>query len=172
MNRQEKSAVIDYLRSEFEESQAIFVVSYKGLTVPLVQSLRRELRKHHGSFKVAKGRLMKRAMQGLTDVGQLESYCKNQIGLVFAEKDSPAVAKVIVNFSKENAALQVLVGYFDAKLIDSYSVQRIASIPSREVLLARLCGTLKAPMVKLVIVINQIATRSEDTQQTQEQSQQ
>jgi large subunit ribosomal protein L10 len=159
MNRQEKSTVVEKLRHDLENSQAVFVVSYKGLTVSLVQSLRKELRKHDGAFKVAKGRLMKRATQGLSDFEQLEPYFKEQIGLVFAEKNSPAVAKVIADFSKENASLQIIVGCLDAKLLDSQSVARVASLPSREVLLAHLCGTLQAPMTQLARVLDQLSKK-------------
>lgn len=157
MNRQEKSAVVDQLRNDFEGSQAIFVVAYKGLTVSLMQSLRKELRKHEGSFKVAKGRLMKRATEGLTNLEPLHPYFKNQIGLIFAEKNSPTVAKVIVDFAKDNAALQVLVGCFEERFFDSTTVKRLAALPSREILLAQLCGALKSPMVKLAITIKQIS---------------
>src|SRR5437868_756301 len=108
MNRQEKAAVVDQLRNNLQNSKAVYVVSYQKLPVSLLQSLRRELRKHEGTFKVAKARLMRKAANGLAGAEQLDPYFKQQIGLVFAEgESSSAVAKVLYKFAKENTALKL-----------------------------------------------------------------
>src|SRR5580698_3870453 len=105
MNRQEKEQVIKSLKNEFAESQASFLVGYKGLTVAQVQALRRKLRSQGGEFKVVKARLMKRAAEGVVGAQELEPYFKNQVALVFVNKEVAPIAKTLVDFSKENTAL-------------------------------------------------------------------
>jgi large subunit ribosomal protein L10 len=161
MNRQEKATVVDTLRQDFKNSQAAFLIGYQGMTVAQVQKLRENLRKYNGEFKVAKARLMKRAVEGLEGPSALTPYFKNQVGLVFAPKESPAIAKVLYDFSKDNAKLQLVIGCLDAKLLDNNLIVRIASLPSREILLAQVCGTINAPLASLVRVLDQIAKKME-----------
>lgn len=159
MNRQDKIAVVESLHNDFSSSQAAFVVGVKGLTVAQMRKLRIELRKQGGIFKVAKARLIKRAAQGLQGPEGLMDSFRNQIGLVFALQEAPAVAKVIYTFAKENEALQVISGFMDSQLLDSATIIRIASLPSREIMLAVVCGTLKAPMQRLVGVLAALKDR-------------
>lgn len=153
MNRQDKIAVVEALHTDFEKSQAAFVIGVKGLTVAQMHKLRRELRKSGGTFKVAKARLIKRAAQGLQGPEGLMSSYKDQIGLVFASQEATSVAKVLHDFSKENEALRVISGCMDAQILDSNTIIRIASLPSREIMLAIVCGTLKAPIQRLAGVL-------------------
>lgn len=154
MNRDQKSVVIESIKNEFLNSKASFVISYKGLTVKQLQALRKELRSKQGKFKVAKGRLIKRAVMEMDGVTDLSPYFREQIGVVFAAQEAPAVAKVLHDFSKNNEALRLVAGYFDNRIVQSDSIVRIASLPSREVLLAQVCGTLQAPIKGFVVVLN------------------
>lgn len=159
MNRQQKELVIKNLQESFTNSQASFVVGYQGMTVQQMQSLRNQLREKGGKMQVAKARLMKRAVEGLEDAEQVRAFFKDQIALVFAENESPAIAKVLHNFSKENEALKLIVGRMDSQLLDAQAVTRIASLPSREVLLAQVCGTLNAPIQGLASVLNTLVLK-------------
>lgn len=159
MNRQEKELVVKELKADLNSSPASFLVVYKGLTVKKMNKLRSDLRSKEGSFKVAKARLMKLAVDGQEGVEGLSEFFKEQIGLVFAKDDAIGVAKVLSDFSKENSELQIVAGYFESQVIKRDKIIQIASLPSREVLLARLCGTLNAPMSKLARVINMIAEK-------------
>jgi large subunit ribosomal protein L10 len=159
MNRQQKADVIATLKGNFEQSSASFIVGFQGLTVAQLQKLRGNLRKNGGSLKVTKARLMKRAAEGIQGAETLVPHFKNQIGIVFTSGETPAVAKVLHDFSKENQALTVIAGYLDAEFLDSNSVVRIASLPSREVLLAQVCGTIKAPLANSVNVLNVLVLR-------------
>lgn len=154
MNRQQKEQVVLQLRESFTESPASFLVAYKGLTVNEMQSLRRKLRASGGSLKVTKARLMKIAADGIEKSQQLLPYFKDQIGVVFALQEAPAVAKVLRDFSQDHEALKLVIGQMDANLLDSQAITRIASLPSREVLLAQLCGALNAPIVNFASVLN------------------
>ena len=154
MNRQEKALVVDELKKDLLSSQASFVVVFRGLNVEKMQQLRSELRAKGGSLKVAKARLMKRAVGGEAGVSELSEFFKDQIGLVFADEEVAGVAKVLVDFSKENNALGLVTGYFDSRVVAKEKIAQIASLPPKEVLLAQLCGTLQAPISGLARALN------------------
>jgi len=154
VNRQEKALVVDGLKENLLSSQASFLVVYRGLSVEKMQQLRSQLRANNGSLKVAKARLMKRAVDGEAGISELTDFFKDQIGLVFADDDVAGVAKVLTDFSKENKALGLVAGYFDSRVIAKEKVAQIASLPPKEVLLAQLCGTLQAPISGLARVLN------------------
>ncbi len=159
MNRQQKALVVEGLKKDFSDSQATFLVGFKGLTVKQMQSLRKELRQKGGTLKIAKARLMLRATEGEAGIEQLIPFLKGQIGLVFASNESPAIAKVLHDFSKGNEALELVAGYLDSQLLDQETIVHLASLPSKEVLLAQVCGTLKAPAIGLAAVLNVLVLR-------------
>ena len=154
MNRQQKEETVQALKERFSQSPAAFVVGYKGLSVAQMQDLRSQLRKDGGILKVAKARLLKRAVGDLEDAEALTPYLKDQIGVVFVSDESPAVAKVLSSFSKKNKALQLVIGQLDGEMLDRQGIVRIATLPSKDVLRAQLCGTLKAPITRLVFGLN------------------
>lgn len=159
MNRQQKVDVVNFLQNNFSKNAASIMIGFQGLTVNQLQHLRGELRKTGGVLKIAKARLVKRAIED-TDGGQdLLPFCKNQIGLVFSDVDTPAVAKTLHQFSKEHEALKIIAGYLDSHFLDAGSVIRIAHLPSKDVLRAQLCGTLKMPIVSCVNVLNVLIVR-------------
>src|SRR5689334_5789492 len=120
MNRQQKETVVELFNKDFSASKGSFFVDYCGLTVVQMQQLRRQLREKGGSLKVAKMRLVKRALKGVADFEELSSYCKNQVGVVFAHDAAQVsnVAKTLADFAKENEALNLVVGCLDAYLLD------------------------------------------------------
>lgn len=162
MNRQEKDLIVGELKNDLLTSQASFLVVYKGLSVKNLHQLRSKLRAKDGLFKVAKARLMKRAVDGQTGIDGLSEFFKEQVGLVFAKKDVASVAKVLSDFAKENAGLELVAGYFDSQVANRDKIVRIASLPSREVLLAMLCGTLNAPVSSLARVVSAIAEKRQE----------
>ena len=158
MNRQEKETVVSELKENFAGSNGLFLVNYRGMSVAQLQRLRKMVYQNHGHLKVAKVRLVRRAIEGLPGSDDLSPLLKGQVALVFADKESSAIAKVIYNFAKENESFNVVAGYIDASVLPASMVSRIATLPSREVLLAQLCGTLKAPIARLVGLLPRIKT--------------
>lgn len=159
MNRQDKQILIESLRNSFSTSQASFLVKYKGLTVSQMQALRKGLRSNDASMKVAKARLMKRAVEGMEGADQLSPHFHDQIGAVFVKQSAPDAAKFLSEYAKQHAVFQLVVGVIDSQLYDATSINRIANLPSREVLLAQLCGTLQAPMTQTVTVMHLMIAR-------------
>lgn len=163
MNRQQKDMAIADFKKLFTESQGAFIVNYQGLSVSLMQSLRRSLRQDGGVLKVTKARLMKKAAQGLaqelTVLDLFQEKFKNQIGLVFTNKDVSAIAKKLISFSKEHQNLQVISGLFESKILSNQEIIALASLPSREVLLSMLAGTMNAPITRFVMLLNLLIVR-------------
>lgn len=151
MNRQQKELVVTDVRKMFNESEATFLVNYKGLSVHLLQSLRKKIRESSGSMKVTKARLMKIAAQDVKNIEPFANNFKDQVSLVFAKPEATTtVAKQIVEFAKENEALSIVAGFFEDRLITKEEIIALGSIPSRDTLLAMLVYTLQAPLVGLV----------------------
>jgi large subunit ribosomal protein L10 len=159
MNRQQKESVVSDFKDMLSSANATFLVCYRGLKVKDMSDLRRSLRDNGGKLKVTKARLMKRAAEGIEGVDTFKEDFKDQIGLVFAMEEAPPVAKALVDFSKDNEALKVISGFFESKMLTSDEVKFFASIPSREVLLAQLAGTLQAPIAGLARQLNMLVVQ-------------
>jgi len=159
MNRQQKEAVVTDLKVLFKESNAAFIVNFKGLKVAQVQKLRRSLRKDNARMRVAKTRLMKIAAGSIDGTDEFKNKFQDQVGLVFANGEVSAIAKQLVNFSKENEGLSIVSGFFESSVLSEQQISVLASLPSREELIARLAGTLNAPIVGLARVMQILITQ-------------
>jgi len=156
MNKQQKEVVVSSLKQNFSQSEGSFLVNVKGLTVEQSESLRRKLRDKGGRLQVVKVRLMKRALMQIETVQVLEPYMMDQIGVVFASQNAPAVAKVLCDFSKNNELLKIVAGALESSLLYAQDVKLLASLPPRPVLLGQVVQAIQAPMVGLVFMTNQM----------------
>jgi len=159
MNRQQKESMVALLQENLSSSTASFVVGVDGMSVEQLQSLRRQLRQEGGKLQITKVRLMKRAVEHVGSVDGFNLYLKNQIGLVFAEKEIAPVAKLLCTFAKTHEQLKVIGGCMDASLLDASMINMVASLPPREILLGQLAGTLQAPITGLAVVLHQMIAR-------------
>ena len=146
MNRQEKESAIKEVVDLFKVSEGAFIVNYKGLSVALMQALRKGLSENGSTLKVTKARLMKIALKDFKGTSDFSEGFKDQVGLVFVNKDISLIAKKLVTFSSDNPALSIVSCYFESKVLDSGRIKFLASLPSREALIAQLAGTLQAPI--------------------------
>ena len=159
MNRQDKTHAIETLKQEFLSNNAAFLVGMQGMTVAQVEYLRKEVRKKGGRVQVAKNSLMGLATKELAGVQALDPYFKNQIAVIFINNDVSGVAKLICDYSQENERLKIVAGCFESRVIDQDMVKFLGSLPPKEILLAQLCGVLKAPMAQSVGLLNQLIVR-------------
>jgi large subunit ribosomal protein L10 len=160
VNREKKLEVINSLEKSFASNDAAFIVNFQGMNVAQMEELRRAIRRDGGSVQVAKARLTKRAYQQVNAQGaQGLDLFKNQVGFVFAPTDSSKFAKTLHAFSQKNVALKVVGCMIGSHIYDHASFVKIASLPSREIILGQLCGILKAPMRNCVGVLNMILLR-------------
>lgn len=146
--RPEKVEVIEEVRERAESSAAAVVAEYRGLTVAEMAELRRSLRAAGGDFKVFKNTLVKRAIAG-TSHESLIDLLSGPTGIAFVEGDVSAVAKALKTFADANPALVVKGGVLDGAALDPSALKALASLPSREVMLAQLAGLIQAPMSSL-----------------------
>lgn len=155
MNRQEKELQIKSLKDDFKQSHATFLVGVQGLTVSQIQEMRKNLREQGGEMRVAKNTLSKIASHDFPEMKDLSPYFKRQVALVFAKGESPVVAKVLLDLSKNNEKIDVVVGCFESRIIDRDMIKFLGSLPPRPVLAAQLCGVLNAPAAMVVGLLNQ-----------------
>jgi large subunit ribosomal protein L10 len=159
MNRQDKQLVIESIKKDFENSQASFLIGTKGLTVEAIQSFRKGLYSQGGQLKVAKNTLLKLAINEVEGLSDLSPYFKDQIAIVFASKESPTIAKIIAAAAKQNQKFVIIAGSLNDKVINKSQVEFLASLPTKEILLAHVCGTLKAPISGFVSIMSQLILR-------------
>ncbi|OGB86224.1 50S ribosomal protein L10 [candidate division TM6 bacterium RIFCSPHIGHO2_12_FULL_38_8] len=165
MNRLQKEILVQELNTKFDKNAASFVVRCQGMTVAQMHELRLNLAKKDGELKVAKNRLMKLAIVQTSDCANLNAQMRGQTAVVFAKADFTGVAKILNDFAKKNEEFQIVAGCCEAQLFDKAGVARLAMIPSREVLLAQLCGVLNAPIAQFTWVVNQVMQQRSGVEQ-------
>lgn len=149
--REDKVAIVTEVKDRLEQSSAVVVTEYRGLTVKALAELRTALRPVGGSYKVYKNTLVKLAA---SDAGvDLEQHLTGPTALAFTETtpdgeagDVVTVAKVLRDFAKTNPELVIKGGMFDGEPIDADGVKALADVEPREVLLSKLAGLMAAPM--------------------------
>ena len=159
LNLQEKQAVVAEVGAQVALAQTIVLAEYRGIKVGDITKLRANARKSGVYFHVLKNTLARRAVQGT----QFESLGDMMVGpLVYSiSEDAVAAAKVVYEFAKTNDKLVVKAGSYNGKVLDAAGVNALASVPSKEVLLAQLCGLLQSPVSGLARVLGAIAAQKE-----------
>lgn len=158
MTREEKVQEVADLQARFSRANVAVVASAKGLNVAKMQQLRRELKKVGGEFKVAKNTLTRLAVRD-TAFGKLEELLSGPTGLVFGYDDPIAVAKVLVDFAKDNDKVSIRAGVLEEKVLEADAIDKLAKMPSKEVLLAQLLGLLQAPASQLLRTMQEPSAR-------------
>ncbi|MBP7854820.1 50S ribosomal protein L10 [Candidatus Babeliales bacterium] len=161
MNRQQKEKLVQELHEKFAQNAASFVVHCEGMSVAQMHDLRTKLAKKESEMKVAKNRLVKLAIKQAEACVTLNDQMTGQTAVVFAKTDFTGVAKVLRDFEKKNQEMKIIAGCCEAQLFDHAGVARLATIPSREVLLAQLCGVLQAPIAQFTWIVNQVKEQKE-----------
>ena len=154
MSLQEKEAVVEHLGGRFSEVHAAFLVDYRGCTCHQLTDLRNELRPLGATMHVIKNTLARRAVEG-TNLEPLSEQLKGPTAVIWAEEDPVSPAKVLKEFGKQHEqTFQVKAGMVDGAVISVAEIERLAELPSKEVLLAQLLGLINAPARKLLQTIN------------------
>ena len=153
MNRDEKAAVIDRIAGELEESQAVFAVDYRGITVAQVADLRARLRAIDATFAVVKNSLTERAADK-AGAQALKALLEGPTALTFVRGDAAAAAKALSDAQRVTEVLAFKGGLMDGQAVSADDIRAIARLPSREVLYAQLVGTVAAPLNGLARTLN------------------
>jgi large subunit ribosomal protein L10 len=153
--RIEKTLLVESIGQMIEDSSFLFFVSYKGLNVKNFSALRDQLAEKDADCRVLKNRLIRKAAE-LKGIDALKDFdLKDDTAMIFGSGDASATAKVISEFFKKHSEVEAKGGYMEGSVLDVESVNAIATLPSREVLLSQLIGVIQAPAVNLVSVLNQ-----------------
>ena len=157
LNRSEKEAVINEVTSLAAKAQTLVIAEYRGIAVADMTKLRADARSKGVSLSVLKNTLARRAVAG----SQFEIVADQMTGpLVYGfSEDAIAAAKVVADFAKTNDKLVIRGGAFAGKALDVNGVKELASIPSKDVLLAQLCGLLMAPIARAAVVLGALAAK-------------
>lgn len=152
MDKIQKQNQVDFITETFEKAKAVIFADYRGLNVEKMTSLRRKLGEAHSSVKIVKNRLTKRAA-GKLSIDGFDAFLKGPTAMIYSDSDPVGPAKVVMSFAKDNEVFQVKAGYMEGKVLDLKMISRLASMPSREVLLSRMLGSINAPATNFVGVL-------------------
>ena len=157
VTKAEKAVELEQLEKAFKGSDSAILVDYKGLTVPQVTELRRELRKAKGGYKVVKNTIAKRAIKGAS-FEVLEKHFEGTTAIAYTATDPVALAKTLTTFIKATptVTLTIKAAVVQGRAIKPVEVNALASLPAKPELYARLLATMQAPMVQLVTVLNAV----------------
>jgi large subunit ribosomal protein L10 len=153
LTRAEKQTELGALEAELRAAQSAILLDFKGLNVPQVTELRRQVRAAKGRYRVVKNTLARRALKG-TPFAPLTDQCVGATALAYTGGDPVALAKVLTTFIKTAPSLSIKAAVVQGKAIQAAEVSELASLPGKAELYARLLFVLQAPMVQLVSVLN------------------
>jgi len=153
VTRATKEAQLEALTQAFSGVETAIVVDYKGLNVPQVTELRRQLRAVKAQYKVVKNTLAKRALSGTTFEG-LGQHFQGTTAVAYTAGDPVALAKTLTTFAKTAPAVSIKAAVIQGRSIKAGEVAELASLPGKAELYAKLLYLLQAPMVQLVSVLN------------------
>ena len=155
-NRQLKEAKVAEIKEKLEKAQAVVLTKYQGLTVEEDTQLRKNLREAGVEYRVYKNTLVTLAAKELGLEGIIE-YLEGPVSIAFGYEDVTAPARILNDFAKDHKVLELKAGIIDGEIYDSDKIKQLATIPSKEVLIAKLLGSIKSPISSFARVLSAIA---------------
>lgn len=156
-----KKPVVEEISAKIKDAQTVVLVDHRGLTVDQDTQLRKQLREAGVTYKVYKNTMMNFAFKG-TDFEGLSQYLEGPSAMAVSETDATAPARVLAKFAKTAPALEIKGGVVSGVAYDAKGIAQIADIPSRDVLLGRLLGSMQSPVTNFARVLKQIAEKDGD----------
>tara|TARA_B100000902_G_scaffold334891_1_gene334283 strand:- start:32 stop:550 length:519 start_codon:yes stop_codon:yes gene_type:complete len=150
MNKEQKKNYIADMMSQFENSKAVMVTHYQGLTMPQLDELRAKMREKGIVFKITKNRITKIALEK-TKCKDLSNLFTGPTAVAFGE-DAIMSARILSKFAKDNENLKLIGGIMDSEILDQAAVQNVANLPTLDEARANIIGILNAPASKLVSI--------------------
>jgi len=155
MNREQKAAVIDEVATQIKESEAVFAVDYRGISVPQAAALRERLGEAEATLRVVKNTLTERAVDQAGADG-LKELLEGPTAFTFVRGDAALAAKVIATFRREHQLLEFKGGTMDGAALSVDQIEAISKLPSRDVLHGQMVGVLASPVTGLVRGLHQL----------------
>jgi large subunit ribosomal protein L10 len=155
LNREQKAAVIDEVAAQISESEAVFAVDYRGISVPQAAELRGTLRDADARFRVVKNTLTLRAADK-AGAEPLKAFLEGPTAMTFVRGDAAAAAKALSDFRRRSGGtlLEFKGGWMNGEILGAPEIESIARLPSRDVLYGRLVGMVASPLTGLVTSLN------------------
>jgi large subunit ribosomal protein L10 len=155
LTRSQKVTELTTLESELQVAQSAILLDYKGLNVPQVTELRRQVRAVKGRYRVVKNTLARRVFKGTT-FESLGQQCTGSTAIAYTGSDPVVLAKVLTTFMKTAPVLSIKGAVVQGRAIQAAEVTELANLPGKAELYAKLLFVLQAPMVQLVSVLNAV----------------
>lgn len=153
-----KQPIVEEISASIKDAQSVVLVDYRGLTVEQDTELRKKLREAGVTYKVYKNTMMNFAFKG-TDFEALAPYLEGPSAMALSTEDATAPARVLAEFAKTAKALEIKAGVVEGTVYDAKGMEAIANIPSRDVLISKLLGSLQSPITNFARVMNQLAEK-------------
>ena len=156
----QKQIIIDEIKDKFERAESAVVIDYIGITVAEADAMRKKLREADVDYTVYKNTLVKRAIEG-TKFEELGSILECPSGFAFSYDDATAPARVLNDEIKEYKKMEFKGGIIEGEYYDKENLEKIAAIPSRDVLISKFMGSIQSPVANFARVVAQIAEQKE-----------
>ena len=157
VTKAQKTQTVEDLKASLLSAKLTVVSDYQGTTVSELTQLRREIQKAGGEFTVAKNTLVKLAVQGQSFAPHFEGLLKGPTAVIFTDGDPVPVAKVITEYIKKVKKTQIKGGVLEGKKISDEDLKSIAALPSKEVLIAKMLGSMNAPAQNVVYALSGVS---------------
>ena len=155
---EQKQAIVADLAEKIKNSPAGVVVNYQGITVEDDTKMRKALREAGVNYMVMKNSLTGRACDEV-GMGEMKQYLTGMTAIAIATDNAVAPAKVLKEYAEKIESFQILAGYLDGKVVDVEVVKQLADIPSKEVLIAKLLGSIKSPLYGLAYALQAVVDK-------------
>ncbi len=153
MNKQNKQQVVTEMHEKLSKAKAVFLADFRGMSVEKATTLRNDLRNAEVEYKVVKNTLLELASAD-TDAAALAPHLKGPTAVAMTYSDPVAAAKVLAKYAKDQqAAFKLKAGVLSGKVISVAEIQALSELPSREVLIAKMLGSMNAPATNFVGVL-------------------
>lgn len=149
LSRAQKEEMVSGYEGGFSTAPHAFLLSFSGISVPQITDLRSRIRQGGGHYEVVKNRLALRAVQG-TALESLAAHFQGPTAVAYSADDAVSLAKVLTDFAKEVPAIELKAGLVEGQLVEGEEIKAIASLPSREQLVAKLLFLMQSPVSRFV----------------------
>lgn len=160
-NRELKEAKVAEIKEKLEKSKAVVLTKYQGLTVEEDTALRKILREAGVEYKVYKNTLVTLAAKELGLDGIVE-YLEGPVSIAFGYEDVTVGARILNDFAKNHKKLELKAGVVEGEIYDADKIKQLATIPSKEVLIAKLLGSIKSPLSNFAYLLSAIKDNKEN----------
>lgn len=159
---EQKQKIVADLTEQIKNSVSGVLVNYQGITVEDDTKLRKALREAGVCYMVQKNTLTGRACEG-AGFGDLKEYLNGMTAIAISEKDAVAPAKVLKEYADKIESFKILAGYVDGAIVSADTVNELAAIPSKEILIAKFLGSIKSPVYKIAYALKAVADKGGET---------